>query len=236
MTQITSRQNPRIKELISIKNMPKDTLLIEGLHLIKMAYDAKLILELFCVKPLNYDVSMTLISEEVADKLSDKKSNDGHFALIKKPDFSFDLTKNLLYLDEVNDPGNLGTLMRTALAFNFGGIILSPKSVSPYNNKVLSAAQGAHFRLPIKNLNYESLVRYKEEGYQIIVTTLENALSIEEVPSGKKILVLGNEARGVSKEVKKIADYNVKIPIKGIESLNVAVAGAILMYEINKTR
>lgn len=234
MNIITSKQNPKIKALVALKAKPKDELLIEGKHLIEMAIDANLVTEIFSVEKLNYDVPMTLITPEIAEKLSGKVTTDGVFALIKKPYLKVNKNKHLLYLDEVGDPGNLGTILRTALAFDFGAVLLSEGSVNAYNEKVLSAAQGAHFLLPIKKSSLDELIALKKDGYKVVATTLNDAITIEEVKASKLVLVLGNEARGVSKDVLKIADYNVKIPMQHIDSLNVAVAGAILMYEISK--
>ena len=234
MNIITSKQNPKIKALVALKAKPKDELLIEGKHLIEMAIDANLVTEIFSVEKLNYDVPMTLITPEIAEKLSGKVTTDGVFALIKKPCLKVNKNKHLLYLDEVSDPGNLGTILRTALAFDFGGVYLSEGSVNAYNEKVLSAAQGAHFLLPVKKSSLDELIALKKDGYKVVATTLNDAITIEEVKASKLVLVLGNEARGVSKDVLKIADYNVKIPMQHIDSLNVAVAGAILMYEISK--
>ena len=234
MNIITSKQNPKIKALVALKAKPKDELLIEGKHLIEMAIDANLVTEIFSVEKLNYDVPMTLITPEIAEKLSGKVTTDGVFALIKKPCLKVNKNKHLLYLDEVSDPGNLGTILRTALAFDFGAVLLSEGSVNAYNEKVLSAAQGAHFLLPVKKSSLDELIALKKDGYKVVATTLNDAITIEEVKASKLVLVLGNEARGVSKDVLKIADYNVKIPMQHIDSLNVAVAGAILMYEISK--
>lgn len=235
MKVITSRQNPRIKALINIKKGRDPFLLIEGRNLINMAIELNLIVELFGITPFPSDLKTTLISKEVATKLSDKESTDGFFALIKRPELSLDLTKDLVYLDNVNDPGNLGTIMRTALAFNFGGLLLSSGSVNLYNPKVLSGGQGAHFLLPTKESNPKHLQSLKEEGYHIVVTTLDTENDLRSLPKGKSIIVLGNEARGVSKEVSALATHKVKIPISNIDSLNVAIAGAILMYERSKS-
>ncbi|OQA79508.1 MAG: putative TrmH family tRNA/rRNA methyltransferase [Tenericutes bacterium ADurb.Bin239] len=234
MNMITSKQNPKIKALAALKAKPNDELVIEGQHLIEMALASNLVMELLTVNPLPYAVPTTLITPEIAKKLSDKVTTDGAFALIKKPNLSLDKNKHLLYLDEVSDPGNMGTILRTALAFNFGGVLLSPRCVNVYNEKVLSSAQGAHFLLPLKKATLTDLISLKKEGYKVVVTTLAKAVPIEAVPNDKLILVLGNEARGVSKPIFDVADYLVKINIRHIDSLNVAIAGAILMYEISK--
>ncbi len=233
MSVITSRQNPKIKALVALKKGRDPLLLIEGRNLINMALEANLVKELFGITPFESTLPTTLISREVALKLSDKESTDGFFALISRPQLEIDFAKHLVYLDNINDPGNLGTIMRTALAFGFGGLLVSPHTVNLYNPKVLSGGQGAHFLLPTREYTLEALAELKKEGYNIIVSTLENASDLSGLPSGKSVLVLGNEARGVSDEVSKVATHFVKIPMQNIDSLNVAIAGAVIMYSMS---
>ena len=136
----------------------------------------------------------------------------------------------VVYLDRVSDPGNVGTIIRTALALNYDAIILSDNCVSIYNPKVVSATKGAMFLIPILSGNIQD---YKK-GRTVITSTLnEKSISLDELETPKSfILVLGNEAHGVSNDVIAISDIFVKIPINNIDSLNVAVAGAILMYKL----
>lgn len=234
MKVITSRQNPKIKELFEIKKDPGVLVFIEGQHLIEMAYRAHLVVELFGYRSLFDDFETTIITKEIAQKLTDKVTTDGFFALVHRPQLEIDTTKPLLGLENINDPGNLGTLMRSALAFDFGGILLSENAVNLYNPKVLSAAQGAHFFLPTKVISFTKLQTYRQLGYELVVTTLQEAKVIEDIPAKKMLLLLGNEARGVSKHLVGVADHLVKIPMHHIDSLNVAIAGSILMYEIAK--
>ena len=127
-----------------------------------------------------------------------------------------------LYLDEINDPGNMGTLIRTALAFDYDQVVLSENCVSIYNEKVIAASKGAIFAIPVLKGNLKD---YKET-HQIIVSELSKNAE-------KFVLVLGNEAHGVSAKTSKLADVQVIIPIKNIDSLNVSVAGGILMNKIH---
>lgn len=232
MRKITSRQNETIKSLAKLKNKPGRTFLIEGEHSLELALAANLALEVFTTEEKEYNVPTTLITKEIAAKLSHKKSPSKVFAVCKANDAPVDYAKHLLYLDGVSDPGNVGTLLRSALAFDFGGVILN-NTVHPYNEKVLASAQGAHFSLPIEIANSETLRDLKKRDYKVIVTTLgaeskmPNALK-----PGKYIVILGHETKGVSEAVFKEKDENIIIPIKNIDSLNVAVAGAILMYEV----
>ena len=234
MPEITSPSNNKIKQLLKVNKEAGSTLFIEGLHLIAIAFAKGLVLELFTTTSLPFAAPSTKISDNVARKLTSKVTTDGHFALIKKPQLALDFTKPLLYLDEINDPGNMGTVMRTALAFNFGGVIARPNSVDFFNEKVLSAAQGAHFLLPLLVAEPAYLDALKTKGYQILVTDVVDGKRIERVKKAQSVIVLGNEARGVSAEVQARATHIITIPIQNIESLNVAIAGALLMYELSK--
>ncbi len=232
MKIINSRQNPFIKEVLKIKSKPSEVLLIEGHHLVAMALGANLVNTILSTEDFKYPAETVLISKDIALKLSDKVTPEGVFALIKKPNLPLDLNKHLLYLDEINDPGNLGTILRSALAFDFGGVLLSPGSVSAYNPKVLSSGQGAHFLLPVKTIDSSELIKFKHNGYDLVTTDVKAGVEINSLKTAKVILILGNETRGVSQEINELADYRVNIPIKHIDSLNVAIAGSILMYEL----
>lgn len=233
MHKITSRQNEKIKSLAKLKNKPGDTFLIEGEHSLELALEANLVLEVYTTIEKEYAAPTTLITNEIAAKLSSKKSPSKVFAVCKANDALLDYTKHLLYLDRVSDPGNVGTLIRTAVAFDFGGVILS-NTVHPYNDKVLASAQGAHFKLPIVQASEETFETLKDNGYKVIVTSLgAESKRPRELTKAKYVLVLGHETKGVSQDVHKRKDINVIIPIKNIDSLNVATAGAILMYELS---
>lgn len=225
---ITSRQNAKIKALVALRDEPREELLIEGQHLISMALEAGLLIEVFGFTPFK-DEPTTIISREVAQKLSSKVSNDGYFAHIRKPNLPFNYQKPLLYLDEISDPGNMGTLLRTALAFDFGGVIISPNSAGLFNPKVLSGAQGAHFLLPLA-VSELPLEKLREHGYKIVATALNESELYTLLQPAKYVLVLGNEARGVTTDILDKSDYIVRIPITNIDSLNVSVAGGILMH------
>jgi len=138
----------------------------------------------------------------------------------------------VLYLDNISDPGNLGTIFRSALAFGYKDIILD-NTVSMYNEKVISSSQGAIFKLNIVNGDISSLKKLNQ--YQIISTEIKGSILLDEIkPNPKHILVLGNEAHGIKQEILNISSLRVRIPIQDIESLNVAIAGAICMYALNK--
>mgnify|MGYP003301742216 CR=1 FL=1 len=139
-------------------------------------------------------------------------------------------SKKIIYLDHVNDPGNMGTIIRTALAFDYDGIVVSKDCVSVYNEKVVSATKGALFLIPI----VEGDIKDFDSSYKVIVSTLsDKTVALNEVKKPEKfVLVLGNEAHGVSQESIDRADLLVKIPVNNIDSLNVSVAAGILMNHL----
>lgn len=138
-----------------------------------------------------------------------------------------------LYLDGLQDPGNLGTIIRSAHAAGAGGILLGRNTVDPYSDKVLRGSMGSIFYLPIFSDGEAMLHDFQKEGYRLAVTSLEATKSIyEEDLTRKLILVIGNEGSGVSKEVQDKAEVLLKIPMPGgAESLNAAVAASVILFE-----
>lgn len=147
----------------------------------------------------------------------------------------------MLFLDGIQDPGNMGTIIRTADAFNIDGIILGEGCVDPYNSKVVRSTMGSIFRVPLyicKN-SIESLLELKGKGFNIIATSLRG-ISIYNVDfnfNKKFLCIIGNEANGVSPKILDFADRQIKIPMPGnAESLNAGVAASIIMYEAMRSR
>lgn len=148
--------------------------------------------------------------------------------------------ERVLYLDFIQDPGNLGTLLRTALSFGFKDVVLSKESCSPYNPKAILASQGALFSLNViasKEAATADILSLQKEGYFILGTSLKEAVDFREfkVPARPLVLVLGNEGQGIEPAVLSLCDQAVKIPMAGINSLNVGVAGGILMFALAKS-
>ena len=146
-------------------------------------------------------------------------------------DFSQDI---ILALDDIQDPGNLGTILRTADGANLKQILLSKNSADPYNPKVVRSTMGAIFRvniIEVENLKDE-LKKAQANGFKVMVTSLDTQNSIYDTEYYKKVIVIGNEANGVSDDVLNIADVKAKIPMLGkTESLNASVATSIILYE-----
>ncbi len=177
-----------------------------------------------------------IISEKDLKKVSNKVNPPGIIALFNIPqEKNFHFKKRLvLLLDDIQDPGNLGTIIRTADWFGFTEIFCSENCVELYNPKVISSSMGSIFNLNIhNNVNLKDLIKdLKKERYRIVVTDL-NGQSIKFNKKNNIALVIGSEAKGVSNRIKGLADLNYKIKKSGkAESLNVAIATGIIMNEI----
>lgn len=242
--QVSSKQNDKIKEVLKLRksSYQKEVglFIVEGFHLIEMASNSNLLEAVYTLEEIkNIDASIPqyIINKDILDKISNYKNSQGALGIvrIKNPQ---EVQSNLvLYLDDVQDPGNVGTILRTALAFNFLDVVLSNNSCSVYNEKVIQASQGAIFDLNIQNGDSSLLKELKNKGYRVIATSLKSSIPLEKLTVDEKIvLVLGNEAHGVSKEILDLADESIRINIDKIDSLNVAIAGAISMYYIKSQK
>lgn len=234
---ITSRNNERVKFAYSLKensNRKKyQMFLAETFKSLEMAIANKAVVEVFTLKYLDIpeEIPQNLVSEDVLKKLSSNVNPEGVVFIAKMQECKVSDTHKILYLDEINDPGNMGTLLRTALAFSYDLVVLSDNCVSIYNEKVVNSSKGAIFQMPV----IKGKLKDYKGTHQILVSNLsKSAIPLDEVKVPEKfVLVLGNESHGVSKEIRLLADKEIIIPIKNIDSLNVAVAGGILMNKIH---
>ncbi|MBS4173769.1 RNA methyltransferase [Bacillus sp. FJAT-49736] len=247
MKYIESVKNPQVKQwkkLLTKKEREKThTYLLEGFHLVEEALQYKdEILEIIISEevefPSNWNVDnlpITRVTTEISRSISDTETTQGIFAICKiRKAVMNELTgKAYLMLDGVQDPGNLGTMIRTADAAGIDAVILGMGTADLYNPKVLRSAQGSHFHLSFLSGRLDEwIIKLKEANVPVYGTALENGIPYKEVePASSFGLILGNEGNGVSKEVLALTDKNLYIPIFGkSESLNVAVAAGILMY------
>ena len=253
MAVIESRSNGQVKALQKLrqkKNRDQENLiLIEGKKLLAEALkseshfksiylsekfdDQELMVELKKLKP---QVSLFYVSEFVFAAISTMKNPEGVIALITKPLVRAGHYQKILFLEDLQDPANLGTIIRTADAAGFDAIISSPKTVDFYNEKVLRGSMGSIFHIDLidsPNL-IESITKFKKAAVTIIGTALEgeNLYDYSFVKESLGI-IMGNESRGMSDQAKTLCDHLIKVPILGAaESLNVATAAAIVLYEI----
>ena len=236
---ITSRQNPRIKELAELKDHPTpEGFLIEGFHLVDMALKAGCLKEVYGIKePPHGEVPFIQISDSVLQKLCVSKSPEGVVGLACLPSGK-EAGDHVLLLDRVQDPGNLGTLLRSALSFGYHDVYLTPGCASPLKDKAIAASQGAIFALNIQTIEEAAVPSFcKENGYALIATALEGASPLSEFDApSRHVLALGNEGRGLSAFLLENSQNKVKIEMDGIDSLNVAIAGSILMYAFSRRK
>ncbi len=234
---ITSVTNNTIKKLIKLKQKKyrdeTGCYLIEGEHLVAEALKAKQVELLISTKSINSELPIIEVSNEVMAKLAFTKSPQSIMAkcTIKKEDQLVD-GKRYLILDDLQDPGNIGTLIRTALAFSIDQVILSNKCVDLYNDKLLRSMQGANFHISCIYGDLKDIIpELQANGVRIVGSALENGKNINEIVTYKKMaFVVGNEGNGMNREILAMCDEIGYIPIGMIESLNVAIAGSIMMY------
>ena len=192
------------------------------------------------------DCSIWILEGELFDKLTDTENSQGVIAQVEiKEDpaeefFEKLRTGNILVLDRIQDPGNAGTMIRTAEAAGFDGIAALKGTVDIYSPKVVRAAAGSLFRMPVLSgiTDHELVGRLKDTASQLAVTSADGGSDcFESDLKGPVALAIGNEGRGVSESLMDAADIRLMIPMEGkIESLNAAVAAGILMYQINNRK
>lgn len=249
MKCIESLQNSSVKHwkklMLNRKDREKSMeFLVEGFHLVEEALKNDAIVLTLIIKedvviPENWDtskVNMVEVTNLVAQEFSETERSQGVFAHCKQPQHYQDeyaTWQKLLFVDAVQDPGNVGTIIRTADAAGMDAVIIGKGSADPYNPKTVRSAQGSHFNIPVVHGDLTSwLEQSRERGLAIIGTGLSNSVNYTDIAVGEKFaLIVGNEGSGVNTELLEQTDYNVIIPLRGkAESLNVAVAAGILLY------
>ncbi len=226
---ILSKDNKKIKLARSLyysKNRKKTNLfIVEGKNLVEMAKQYNCINEILTT---NENIEGTLVSREVMKSIVSTVSEIEVVAICNKVNIQCNYNR-VLVLDELQDPGNLGTLVRSAVAFNFDAVICSKNCVDIYNEKAIRSTGGALFCITIE---YRDIKEYLQNSNNVCVGTFVDGDSTIDI-NNRVDLVIGNEGNGISDEIKALCDYKYRIEInKNIESLNAAIAGSILMYEI----
>lgn len=244
MEIIESVQNTRIKNIAKLhtrKDRKKmQQFLVEGYHLVEEAVKSDIVVEaILSVNPDDISPLMVENSKEqfqitfkVAEKLSQTESPQGIYAVCQQPVNQLNDFKQLIYLDRIQDPGNVGTIIRTADAAGYDGVVISKGTVDIYNDKVLRASQGSVFHIPVVEADFHE-IKQNFSG-KVYGTSLKNGKNYKEVDLAEEfILVLGNEGQGVDELILNETDDNLFVPIYGqAESLNVAVCAGILMYAL----
>ncbi len=237
---ITSLNNDKVKELVKLKDKKyrdtNDLFFVEGKDLCDSAYENGLLRELYILDGYDniYDgIPYTYVSTEVMKKISDLGSISEYYGVCSKM-VEGDLGNKVLVLDDIQDPGNLGTIIRSAVAFNFDTILVSTMTVDIYNPKVVRSAKGMLFKI---NVMVRDLVSFLKEmdDYKIYGTDVRDGINIKDEKLPEKIaIIIGNEGKGISDKVKEMCEEFIYLDMnKECESLNAGVSASIIMYEVN---
>ncbi len=238
MEIIKSLENSKVK-LWSKLNLKKyrdryHLFIIEEKHLIQEALKANCLDTLIVREGVEniFDINCVYVSEAIIKKLSENSSLNDYIAICKMINYKVDDFKKVIILEKVQDPGNVGTIIRTAYSFGYDLVYLTNDCCDLYNQKTLQASQGAFFHIPVLRDSLSNIVsKVKEMGCRVIATDLYNSnyLSASE-KSDKVAIMFGNEGQGLSKEALAASEERVKIEMENFESLNVAIAAGIVMY------
>lgn len=230
---ITSLKNQTVKELIALRTAKSrketKTFLVEGEHLVR---EAKLNNRLIKAYTTSVSLEGELVSVDVMNKICSTSTAVRQIGVCSLDEKS-EITDKVLILDGIQDPGNLGTLLRSAKAFDFNTIFLSDGTCDIYNDKVIRSSQGAIFKLNFIRGNKIDFINNLSKTHKVYNTNVRNGVDIKKASLPSKVsLILGNEGYGVSDEINALDLESLYINMSNMESLNVGVAGSILMYEI----
>lgn len=255
MQVISSKENETIKNIRKLKDKKYRDLnkqyIIEGIKLLKEAINEKAKIKLIVVcddcekngtldKKLLYEIAKyecIYVTEKIFNLLTDVSNPQGVLAVVEKNNENIEIDWEedlILILDNIQDPGNLGTILRTLDSVNLKQVIVSKGSGDIYNPKVVRSTMGAIFRVNIIETSniIKTIKEIKKHNFKVMATDLETSSSIYNEKYNKCAIVIGNEANGVEQEILDIADKKIKIPMLGkTESLNASVATGVILYE-----
>lgn len=242
MKVITSKDNGFIKDVIKLKTrkgrQKSGQFILDGYRIVKHAIENKasiahvIVTEQFLNHHgLDYDGSIIQVTEDIMKQLVETETPQGIVAIVSTESRSIERGP-ILFLDQIQDPGNMGTLIRTAEAAGFSGVMLRKGCTDPYSQKSIRSSMGSIVSIPIlMNQDIEDLLAL---DYRIYGAALEGGKPYKAVTYDEScVLVIGNEGNGITDEVLNIVNDRIYIPMKGdVESLNASIAGGILMFEI----
>ena len=244
MEVIRSQNNGKIKNWCKLhekKYREKEQMfLIENEHLIQEALQANLVQNLILLENkdynFNYNGDITVVSEDVMKKLKMSQSTPLCMALVRMPKVNANLGKRIIICDDVQDPGNVGTMIRSSYSFGFDSFIVSKNSVDVYNDKVVRSTQGALFHMNVIRCDLEDMVKkLKKDHIPVYATSLRDAKGLSEFENPESVaLIFGNEGAGVSEKMLDMSDDRIFIEMSRFESLNVAMACGICCYWFRK--
>lgn len=252
---ITSTSNNKIKNLSKCMKSSKerkkqDVFLVEGIRMFSEIPD-RLHMETFVTeafyeknKELFFDIPFEIVSEHIMESVSDTKTPQGVISIVKRQHYTVEeVCKGkaplIIALENIQDPGNLGTILRTAEGAGVTGVLMSGDTVDIYNPKVVRATMGSIFRVPfavVENLT-ECIRGLNHKNFRTYSAHLQGKCFYDFDYRNPTIFCVGNEGNGLSKELSEITNHKIVIPMMGkVESLNVATASTILMYEAMRQR
>ena len=255
ITVITSSQNPKIKLVRALLGRAKErrqegAFVAEGIRLVEEAetrdwkfrfvlYDASLnargssLIE----RLLSREIEVEEVSEPLMKSLSDTETPQGILAVLEIPNLPISNSLDFVLIpDQIRDPGNLGTLLRTAAAAGVQAVFLPPETTDAFAPKVVRSGMGAHFRLPIQSMKWEK-IRRETKDLQVYLADMTGTSCWETDLRQPLALIVGSEAEGASEEARQLASQRISIPMAGhVESLNAGVAGSVLMFEVVRQR
>ncbi|CDQ18249.1 RNA methyltransferase, TrmH family [Halobacillus karajensis] len=241
---LTSLQNAKVKEWKKLhKRKYRNQMgmfIVEGFHLVEEVLNSDWeIIELIIRDGTDFTIPeglpSVLVSDTVFRAIAETETPQGIAAVVKQKDHTYNPARLTLMLDAVQDPGNVGTLIRTADAAGFDQVVLGTGTVDAYNDKVIRATQGSIFHIPVSTGDLNEFVQQSiEAGIEIWASALQDAVPFQQLESpSNAALIVGNEGQGIKEKLLEKADKRVYIPIYGqAESLNVGIAGAVLMYHL----
>lgn len=244
MLEITSVQNPLIKEIVKLhqKKYREEFIIVEGKKALQGAKEAGLEIKYVfsCDDTLlsEYKNGAYLVNEKVMEKISTTESAPNIMGVVKKPEYKIQNFKNfkkIILLDSIKDSGNLGTIIRTAAAFNIDGIMLFGDCTDEFSPKTIRSAAGNIFKVPIVHAPLEQLKEFKKT-HKMLTTVVNSKNSTASLRAETPVIIMfGSEAQGLCKELLTLSDISYTIPMKeGVESLNLAVSAGIILYEMYK--
>lgn len=252
---ITSNQNPKIKLVRALLGRPKErreagAFVVEGVRLVEEAakgdwrfeivlYDETLSergrLQIEGLRLKGVDVEE--VSPSVMKSISETEAPQGILAVVEYFQLPIPQSPNFILIpDQVRDPGNLGTLLRSAAAAGVQAVLIPPETTDAFAPKVLRSGMGAHFRLPIHEMSWDEIEK-TVAGMKVYIADMDGQPFWETDLTKPIALIVGSEAEGVSDNARKVANGKISIPMKGeTESLNAGVAGSVLMFEVIRQR
>lgn len=238
---ITSLDNLKVKKYIKLKNKKyrdsEKMYLVETNHLVEEALNHQVLVDLLVLEneQVSYNFNYTYVTKEIMKRLSNLETIPKVIGVVKMLEPSNNLGNSILLLDDIQDPGNLGTIIRSSVAFNVSTIVLGLNCVDLYNEKVIRSTQGMLFKINIMRADLKEIIaNLKKDNYLILGTNVKDGVDVKNIKVNKYALIMGNEGKGVKEELLALCDKNLYIKMNNnCESLNVSVATSILLYELN---